>query len=89
MSSGCLVVIDEDTDMVDIAGYFINFASDESCGIYVPCWEGLKHTLLFLNKSMAGKTTSRNLEIRVSLSDTIQKTPLCGPGQTWSNPVGY
>jgi len=87
MGSGGLVVIDEDTNMVDIARYFINFASSESCGKCVPCREGLKHTLLLLNKIMAGKGTPADLEMLASLSDTIQMTSLCGLGQTAPNPV--
>jgi len=87
MGSGGIVVMDEDTDMVDIARYFINFATSESCGKCVPCREGLKHTLLILNKIMAGKGTSADLAMLESLSDTIQMTSLCGLGQTAPNPV--
>lgn len=87
MGSGGLVVMDEDTDMVDIARYFINFASNESCGKCVPCREGLKHILLILNKIVAGKGTQEDLELLSSLSETIQKTSLCGLGQTAPNPV--
>ncbi|MFH0966339.1 MAG: NADH-ubiquinone oxidoreductase-F iron-sulfur binding region domain-containing protein [Methanobacteriota archaeon] len=87
MGSGGLVVMDEDTDMVDIARYFINFATSESCGKCVPCREGLKHILLILNKIVAGKGTNQDLEMLASLSDTIQKTSLCGLGQTAPNPV--
>ena len=87
MGSGGIVVMDEDTDMVDIARYFINFATSESCGKCVPCREGLKHTLLILNKIMAGKGSSADLAMLESLSDTIQMTSLCGLGQTAPNPV--
>ncbi|PKL60161.1 MAG: NADH-quinone oxidoreductase subunit J/K [Methanomicrobiales archaeon HGW-Methanomicrobiales-4] len=87
MGSGGLVVMDEDTNMVDIARYFINFASSESCGKCVPCREGLKHTLLILNKIMAGKGTKEDLDMLASLSDTIRMTSLCGLGQTAPNPV--
>lgn len=87
MGSGGLVVMDQDTDMVDIARYFINFASSESCGKCVPCREGLKHTLLLLNKIVAGKGTKADLEMLASLSDTIRMTSLCGLGQTAPNPV--
>ena len=87
MGSGGLVVMDQDTDMVDIARYFINFASSESCGKCVPCREGLKHILLLLNKIVAGKGIPDDLKTLASLSDTIQKTSLCGLGQTAPNPV--
>jgi len=87
MGSGGIVVMDEDTNMVDIARYFINFATGESCGKCVPCREGLKHTLLLLNKIMAGKGTRKDLETLALLSDTIVATSLCGLGQTAPNPV--
>ena len=87
MGSGGIVVMDEDTDMVDIARYFINFATGESCGKCVPCREGLKHTLLLLNRILAEKGTRKDLETLTHLSDTIVATSLCGLGQTAPNPV--
>ncbi len=87
MGSGGLVVMDEDTNMADIARYFINFASGESCGKCVPCREGLKHMLLILNRIIAGKGTKKDLMLLKELSDTVQKTSLCGLGQTAPNPV--
>jgi len=87
MGSGGIVVMDEDTDMVDIARYFINFANVESCGKCVPCREGLKHLLLLLNRIMAGKGTQKDLENLKTLSETIKETSLCGLGQTAPNPV--
>jgi len=87
MGSGGIVVMDEETNMVDIARYFINFATGESCGKCVPCREGLKHTLLLLNKILAGKGTKADLETLAILVDTIQATSLCGLGQTAPNPV--
>ena len=87
MGSGGIVVMDEDTDMVDIARYFINFANVESCGKCIPCREGLRHTLLLLNKIIAGKGTQKDLENLKMLSETIKETSLCGLGQTVPNPV--
>ena len=87
MGSGGIVVMDEDTDMVDIARYFINFATGESCGKCVPCREGLKHSLLLLNRIMAKKGTKKDIETLALLSDTIAATSLCGLGQTAPNPV--
>ncbi len=87
MGSGGLVVMDEDTDMVDIARYFINFAASESCGKCLPCREGLKHTLLLLNRIIAGKAKNEDLVLLETLADTIQATSLCGLGQTATNPV--
>jgi NADH-quinone oxidoreductase subunit F len=87
MGSGGIVVMDEDTDMVDIARYFINFATGESCGKCVPCREGLKHALLLLNRIMAKKGTRKDIENLALLSDTIVATSLCGLGQSAPNPV--
>jgi NADH-quinone oxidoreductase subunit F len=87
MGSGGIVVMDEDTDMVDIARYFINFATGESCGKCVPCREGLRHSLLLLNRILAKKGTKKDLETLALLSDTIVATSLCGLGQTAPNPV--
>ncbi|MDD1686397.1 NADH-ubiquinone oxidoreductase-F iron-sulfur binding region domain-containing protein [Methanoregula sp.] len=87
MGSGGIVVMDEETDMVDIARYFITFATGESCGKCVPCREGLKHALLILNRIMAGKGTKKDIETLALLSDTIAATSLCGLGQTAPNPV--
>jgi NADH-quinone oxidoreductase subunit F len=87
MGSGGIVVMDEDTGMVDIARYFINFAIGESCGKCVPCREGLKHTLLLLNRLLAGKGTEQDLETLALLADTVAKTSLCGLGQSAPNPV--
>ena len=79
--------MDEDTNMVDIARYFINFASGESCGKCVPCREGLKHMLLILNRIVAGKGTHEDINLLKELSETVQKTSLCGLGQSVPNPV--
>ena len=87
MGSGGIVVMDEDTNMVDIARYFINFTSSESCGKCVPCREGLKHALILLNKIMSGNASEKDLKTLLELSDTIQKTSLCGLGQSAPNPV--
>ena len=87
MGSGGIVVMDEDTNMVDIARYFISFATGESCGKCIPCREGLKHSLLLLNRILAGKATQIDLETLQSLSETIVATSLCGLGKTAPNPV--
>jgi NADH-quinone oxidoreductase subunit F len=87
MGSGGIVVMDEDTDMVDIARFFINFATGESCGKCIPCREGLRHSLLLLNRILAKKGTKKDIETLALLSDTIVATSLCGLGQTAPNPV--
>ncbi|MEN6395531.1 MAG: NADH-ubiquinone oxidoreductase-F iron-sulfur binding region domain-containing protein [Methanoregula sp.] len=87
MGSGGIVVMDEDTDMVDIARYFINFATGESCGKCVPCREGLRHSLILLNRLIARKGTAKDLETLALLAETIKNTSLCGLGQSAPNPV--
>ena len=87
MGSGGIVVMDEETDMVDIARYFISFATGESCGKCIPCREGLKHLLLLLNRILAGKGTDADLVTLKDLSETIVATSLCGLGQSAPNPV--
>ena len=87
MGSGGVVVMDETTSMVDTARFFIGFTNEESCGKCVPCREGLKHMLMLLDKILAGKATTADVETLQELSDIIKKTSLCGLGQTAPNPV--
>jgi NADH-quinone oxidoreductase subunit F len=87
MGSGGIVVLDEDSCMVDTAKYFLNFSVDESCGKCVPCREGLKHMHEILERITAGKGKPEDIELLKEMSDTIKITSLCGLGQTAPNPV--
>ena len=87
MGSGGIVVLDEDSCMVDTAKYFLNFSVDESCGKCVPCREGLKHMHEILERITDGKGHPEDIDLLKSMSDTIKKTSLCGLGQTAPNPV--
>jgi len=87
MGSGGMIVMDEDTCMVDIARYFIKFLSDESCGKCIPCREGLRHMLRILNDITAGKATEEDIKLLEELSKTVQEASLCALGQTAPNPV--
>ena len=87
MGSGGMIVMDEDTCMVDIARYFIKFLSDESCGKCIPCREGLRHMLRILNDITAGKATEEDIKLLEELSETVQEASLCALGQTAPNPV--
>jgi NADH:ubiquinone oxidoreductase subunit F (NADH-binding)/(2Fe-2S) ferredoxin/Pyruvate/2-oxoacid:ferredoxin oxidoreductase delta subunit len=87
MGSGGMIVMDEDTCMVDIARYFVKFLSDESCGKCIPCREGLRHMLRILNSITAGKATESDIKLLEELSATIQAASLCALGQTAPNPV--
>lgn len=87
MGSGGLVVADEDTCMVDFARYFMTFTQQESCGKCVPCRLGTKAMLETLSRICAGKGKPGDVEYLVELGGHIQRSSLCGLGQTSPNPV--
>ncbi|MCD6420005.1 MAG: NADH-quinone oxidoreductase subunit J/K, partial [Synergistetes bacterium] len=87
MGSGGIVVMDENTSMVETARFFIGFTNEESCGKCVPCREGLRHMLNILNRLVAGNGRKEDLKTLGELSETIRKASLCGLGQTAPNPV--
>jgi NADH-quinone oxidoreductase subunit F len=87
IGSGGMVVMDEDTCMVEVARFFMNFTQNESCGKCVPCREGTKRMLKILEKIVEGKGTLEDLELLEELGDTITNTSLCGLGKTAANPV--
>ena len=87
MGSGGLIVMDEDTCMVDIAKFFLEFTVDESCGKCTPCRVGTKRLLELLEKITEGKGTMRDLERIEELAQFIKDNSLCGLGQTAPNPV--
>jgi NAD-dependent dihydropyrimidine dehydrogenase PreA subunit len=73
--------------MVDIARYFVNFLSDESCGKCVPCREGLKQMLLILNNICSGKGKKGDLELLQELAEVMRDASLCALGTSAANPV--
>ena len=87
IGSGGLVVMDEDTCMVEVARFFMNFTQNESCGKCVPCREGTKRMLQILEDIVAGKGTVEDLDLLMDIADTVGNTSLCGLGKTASNPV--
>ena len=87
MGSGGLIVMDEDTCMVDIAKFFLEFTVDESCGKCTPCRIGTRRMLEILEKITEGKATMEDLDRLESLGDYIKQNALCGLGQTAPNPV--
>jgi NADH-quinone oxidoreductase subunit F len=87
MGSGGMIVMDEDTCMVDVARYFLEFLCDESCGKCTPCREGLKHMLDIVNDVTEGTATPEQLDLLVELAEVVKDTSLCGLGQTAPNPV--
>ncbi|MDO5417173.1 MAG: NADH-quinone oxidoreductase subunit NuoF [Lachnospiraceae bacterium] len=87
MGSGGLVVMNEDTCMVDTARYFMDFIQDESCGKCLPCRNGTKRMLEILERITQGKGKEGDLELLEELAETIKQTAMCGLGQTSPNPV--
>ncbi len=87
MGSGGMVVMNEDTCMIDIARYFLDFARMESCGECVPCRQGTKHMLKILEDITAGKGKTEDIDILLDMAEGIKTGSLCGLGQTAPNPV--
>ena len=87
MGSGGLIVMDEDTCMVDVALYFVSFLAEESCGKCTPCRVGLQRMKEMLTAITEGKGCEGDLGRLESLARTIQDASLCGLGQTAPNPV--
>lgn len=87
IGSGGLVVMDEDTCMVEVARFFMRFTQNESCGKCVPCREGTKRMLEILDRILDNKGAMEDLELLEELADTITSTALCGLGQSACKPV--
>ena len=87
MGSGGLIVMDEDTCMVDIAKFFLEFTVDESCGKCTPCRVGTKRLYEMLDKITRGTATLEDLDKMEELCYYIKQNSLCGLGQTAPNPV--
>ena len=87
MGSGGLIIMDEDTCMVDIARFFLDFTQDESCGKCTPCRVGTKRMLEILNRLTRGDGQDGDLEKLEALAQNIKQSALCGLGQSAPNPV--
>ena len=87
MGSGGLIVMDEDTCMVDMAKFFLEFTVEESCGKCTPCRVGTKRLLELLDKIIEGKGTLEDIDKLEDLCNYIKQNSLCGLGQTAPNPV--
>jgi len=87
MGSGGLIVMDENTCMVDIARYFTKFLTEESCGKCVPCREGVRHMLGILNRICDGEGKEGDIELLEEMSEAIIDGSLCALGGTAPNPV--
>jgi len=82
-----MIVMDENTCMVDVARYFLNFLADESCGKCVPCREGIKRMLEIVVNITKGLGKEEDLKLLQELAETVKDFSLCGLGQTAPNPV--
>ena len=87
MGSGGMVVMDEDTCMVDLARYFLSFTQSESCGKCTPCREGTKRMLEILERITKGKGEPEDIPRLEKLAVAVKDSSLCGLGQTAPNPV--
>ncbi len=87
MGSGGLVVMDEDSCMVDVAKFFLEFTRDESCGKCTPCRGGIPKMLEILTKITQGKGATEDLDTLAELAEMVTSASLCGLGQTAPNPV--
>ncbi len=87
MGSGGVIVMDEDTCMVDIARFFLEFTQEESCGKCPPCRVGTKRMLEIVERICNGEGEEGDIERLIALGETISETALCGLGQTAPNPV--
>lgn len=87
IGSGGLVIMDEDTCMVEVARFFMNFTQNESCGKCIPCREGTKRMLEILEDIVAGRGTMEQLDMLEELGTAITDTALCGLGKSAALPV--
>ncbi len=87
MGSGGMIVMDEDTCMVELARYFVNFLCDESCGKCTPCREGLKQANIILNRITSGKGREDDIEKLEKIAEVTSVASLCALGETSANPL--
>jgi bidirectional [NiFe] hydrogenase diaphorase subunit len=87
MGSGGMIVMDQDTDMVDVARFFMEFCMDESCGKCIPCRAGTVQMHRLLERILQGSAGQEDLERLEKLCDMVRHTSLCGLGQTAPNPT--
>lgn len=87
IGSGGMVVMNEDTCMVEVARFFMSFTQRESCGKCIPCREGTKRMLEILERIVAGNGVVEDLDLLKEIAETVKNTALCGLGKTAANPV--
>jgi bidirectional [NiFe] hydrogenase diaphorase subunit len=87
MGSGGMIVMDDTSNMVDVARFFMDFCASESCGKCTPCRVGTAQMLDLLQKIFDKRATSRDLALLETLCDMVKNASLCGLGQSAPNPV--
>ena len=87
IGAGSMLVLDEDTDMVDVTRYFLKFLSDESCGKCAPCREGIRQMLKILNNICDGKGKEGDIERLEEISEVTGTASLCALGKTAADPL--
>ena len=87
MGSGGMIIMDEDTCMVDVARYFLEFLTGESCGKCVPCREGIRQMLKILTSITTGKGKEGDIELLEEMAEVLKTAALCALGRTAPNPV--
>jgi len=87
MGSGGMIVMDQETNMVDVAKFFMEFCKDESCGKCIPCRTGTVQMHHLLEKILGRKATQKDIDKLEELCEVVKNTSLCGLGQTAPNPV--
>jgi bidirectional [NiFe] hydrogenase diaphorase subunit len=87
MGSGGMIVMDQTTNMVEVARFFMEFCMDESCGKCIPCRVGTVQMHHMLSRIVAGQADARDVQLLETLCDMVKHTSLCGLGQSAPNPV--
>ncbi len=87
MGSGGMIVMDEDTCMVDVAWYFLNFLASESCGKCVPCREGIRQSLRILERIRSGEGSEEDILLLEEIGEVLSEASLCALGRTAANPI--
>jgi NADH-quinone oxidoreductase subunit F len=86
IGAGSMLILDEDTSMVDVILYFLNFCSDESCGKCVPCREGIRQMLKVLTNIRDGKGKEGDIELLEEIAEVTGTASLCALGKTAADP---
>jgi NADH:ubiquinone oxidoreductase subunit F (NADH-binding) len=87
MGSGGMIVMDEDTCMVNVAKYFLGFLKSESCGKCTPCREGIAQMLAILERISTGEGQLEDLDTLETLAELLMEGSLCALGKTAANPI--